>query len=90
MVFAKLDEGDGTPIRDRTVLTVVLDKGMEGLTQGKPLKKMGTMSSPTGELFFDDILLSRDRLLDETEDVGSDAAGGGGGARPVSRRSASG
>ena len=36
VVFAKLDEGDGTPIRERKVLTFVLDKGMEGLTQGKP------------------------------------------------------
>ena len=72
VVFAKLDEGDGTPMRDRKVLTFVLDKGMEGLTQGKPFKKMGMMSSPTGELFFDDVRLSADRLLGETEDTGAD------------------
>ncbi|QKT06757.1 acyl-CoA/acyl-ACP dehydrogenase [Gordonia sp. X0973] len=76
VVFAKLDEGDGTPIRDRKVLTFVLDTGMEGLTQGKPFKKMGMMSSPTGELFFDDVKLSADRLLGETEDTGSDKRGG--------------
>jgi alkylation response protein AidB-like acyl-CoA dehydrogenase len=68
VVYAKLDEGDGTPIRDRKVLTFVLDKGMEGLAQGKAFKKMGMMSSPTGELFFDDVRLDRDRLLGETED----------------------
>ncbi len=68
VVYAKLDDGDGTPIRDRKVLTFVLDKGMEGLTQGKAFKKMGMMSSPTGELFFDDVRLGRDRLLGETED----------------------
>ncbi len=68
VVYAKLDEGDGTPIRDRTVLTFVLDTGMEGLTQGAPFKKMGMMSSPTGELFFDNVRLGRDRLLGETED----------------------
>jgi hypothetical protein len=28
VVYAKLDEGDGTPVRDRQVLTFVLDKGM--------------------------------------------------------------
>ncbi|GED97342.1 acyl-CoA dehydrogenase family protein [Gordonia crocea] len=78
VVFAKLDEGDDTPIRDRKVLTFVLDKGMEGLTQGKPFKKMGMMSSPTGELFFDDVKLSADRLLGETEDTGSDKRGGEG------------
>ncbi|ALG84249.1 acyl-CoA dehydrogenase family protein [Gordonia phthalatica] len=76
VVFAKLDEGDGTPMRDRKVLTFVLDKGMEGLTQGKAFKKMGMMSSPTGELFFDNVRVSKDRLLGETEDTGSDKRGG--------------
>ncbi|WP_068275767.1 acyl-CoA dehydrogenase family protein [Aldersonia kunmingensis] len=68
VVYAKLDEEDGTDRRDRKVLTFVLDKGMEGFTQGKPFKKMGMNSSPTGELFFDNVRLSKDRLLGETED----------------------
>lgn len=69
LVYAKLDEGDpDTPARDRRVLTFVLEAGMEGLTQGPPLKKMGLHSSPTGELFFDDVRLGRDRLLGETEE----------------------
>ena len=76
VVFAKLDEGDGTPMRERKVLTFVLDSGMEGLTQGPAFKKMGMMSSPTGELFFDNVRLSKDRLLGETEDTGSDKRGG--------------
>ncbi|MFD5096165.1 acyl-CoA dehydrogenase family protein [Amycolatopsis thailandensis] len=65
IVYAKLD--DGSAVRDRKVLTFVLDKGMPGLTQGKPFKKMGMMSSPTGELFFSDVRLGRDRLLGESE-----------------------
>ncbi|WP_410653694.1 acyl-CoA dehydrogenase family protein [Amycolatopsis sp. cmx-4-54] len=65
IVYAKLDDGSG--VRDRKVLTFVLDKGMPGLTQGKPFKKMGMMSSPTGELFFSDVRLGRDRLLGESE-----------------------
>jgi alkylation response protein AidB-like acyl-CoA dehydrogenase len=40
---------------------------MPGLTQGKPFKKMGMHASPTGELFFDDVRLGKDRLLGETE-----------------------
>ncbi|MCP9276168.1 acyl-CoA dehydrogenase family protein [Mycolicibacterium arenosum] len=70
VVYAKLDEGGGAGAdkRDRRVLTFVLDSGMPGLTQGKPFKKMGMMSSPTGELFFDDVRLTPDRLLGETED----------------------
>lgn len=68
VVYAKLDEGDASvDKRNRPVLVFVLDAGMEGLTQGKPFKKMGMMSSPTGELFFDNVRLSPDRLLGESE-----------------------
>ena len=67
VVYAKLDEGDGTPARDRRVLTFVLDRGMPGFVQGKPFRKMGIHSSRTGELFFDNVRLGRDRLLGETE-----------------------
>ncbi|TSD99295.1 acyl-CoA dehydrogenase [Skermania sp. ID1734] len=68
VVYAKLDERDGADPRSRKVLTFVLDSGMEGLTQGKPFKKMGIHSSPTGELFFDNVRLGKDRLLGETEE----------------------
>ena len=68
VVYAKLDEGDSSvDKRNRPVLVFVLDSGMPGLTQGKPFKKMGMMSSPTGELFFDNVRLSPDRLLGESE-----------------------
>ncbi len=36
--------------------------------QSKPFRKMGIHSSRTGELFFHDVRLGRDRLLGETED----------------------
>src|SRR6201996_6793038 len=69
IVYAKLDDGSSGSAdrRNRPVLPFVLDAGMPGLTQGKPFKKMGMMSSPTGELFFDDVRLTPDRLLGETE-----------------------
>ncbi|MDT5094184.1 MAG: hypothetical protein QOH60_3547 [Mycobacterium sp.] len=70
IVYAKLDDGSGGDKRDRQVLTFVLDSGMPGFTQGKPFKKMGMHASPTGELFFDDVRLGRDRLLGETEQHG--------------------
>jgi hypothetical protein len=69
VVYAKLD--DGSPPRDRPVLTFVLDRGMPGFVQGKPFKKMGMMSSPTGELFFSDVRLGADRLLSSS---GSESA----------------
>lgn len=45
------------------VLTFVLDRGMPGLGQTKPLRKMGMHSSPTGELFLSDVRVGFDRLL---------------------------
>jgi alkylation response protein AidB-like acyl-CoA dehydrogenase len=77
VVYAKLDEGDGADRRDRKVLTFVLDRGMEGFVQSKPLRKMGIHSSRTGELFFNSVRLGRDRLLGETEGDPSDSASDG-------------
>ena len=67
VVYAKLGDGDSADKRNRPVQIFVLDSGMPGLTQGKPFKKMGMMSSPTGELFFDNVRLTPDRLLGENE-----------------------
>jgi len=72
--YAKLDDGSDTPVRDRKVLTFVLDAGTPGLVQSPPFAKMGLHSSPTGELFLSDVRVGRDQLLGETEDE----AGGGG------------
>ena len=63
--ICKLD--DGAPPKERKVLTFVLDKGMPGLEQSKPLRKMGLHSSPTGQLFLSDVKVGKDRLLGETE-----------------------
>ena len=65
--YAKLDDGSDTPLRQRPVLTFILDSGMAGLEQSKPFRKMGLHSSPTGELFLTDVRAGTDRLLGETE-----------------------
>jgi alkylation response protein AidB-like acyl-CoA dehydrogenase len=65
--ICKLDEGNDP--KERKVVSFVLDRGMPGLTQSKPLRKMGLHGSPTGELFLDDVRCGRDRLLGETEDA---------------------
>jgi alkylation response protein AidB-like acyl-CoA dehydrogenase len=69
--ICKLDEGNDP--KDRKILNFVLDSGMPGLEQSKPLRKMGMHSSPTGMLFLSDVRVGKDRLLGETED----APGGG-------------
>ena len=67
--ICKLDEGNDP--KDRKILSFVLESGMPGLEQSKPLRKMGMHSSPTGELFLNDVRVGRDRLIGETEDVPS-------------------
>ncbi len=63
VVYAKLEDGSGTDRREAPVLIFALEAGMEGLTQGKPFRKMGMHSSPTGELFFDNVRVTTDNLL---------------------------
>jgi acyl-CoA dehydrogenase len=65
--ICKLDEGNDPA--QRTVLQFVLDSGMPGLEQSKPLRKMGLHSSPTGMLFLDDVRCGKDRLLGESEET---------------------
>jgi acyl-CoA dehydrogenase len=67
--ICKLDEGN--PPAERKILSFVVDSGTPGLEQSKPLRKMGMHSSPTGELFLDDVRVGIDRLIGETEDVPS-------------------
>src|SRR4051812_40957225 len=67
--ICKLDEGNKP--EERKILSFVLDKGMPGLEQSKPLRKMGMHSSPTGELFPPGVRVGRDRLIGETEDLPS-------------------
>ncbi len=60
--ICKLEE-QGVDPRDRKIMNFVLDTGTKGLTQTKPMRKMGLHSSPTGELFLSDVVVSKDNLL---------------------------
>jgi hypothetical protein len=68
VVYAKLLENGTEAAR-----AFVLERGDPGLSTGKPFKKMGFKSSPTGEVFLSDCRVPADRLL--------------GGARPEKRAS---
>jgi acyl-CoA dehydrogenase len=75
--ICKLVGDEGEPPDQRRVLSFVLERGMPGFEQSKPLRKMGLHSSPTGQLFLTDVRVGRDRLLGETEEApggGRDAA----------------
>jgi alkylation response protein AidB-like acyl-CoA dehydrogenase len=60
VVYARTGEGD--------VRAFVVERGAEGLSTGRPFKKMGMHTSPTGEVFLDDVFVPADQL------VGSDDA----------------
>jgi alkylation response protein AidB-like acyl-CoA dehydrogenase len=52
-------------------VSFILDRGTKGLEQSKPLRKMGMHSSPTGQLFLDDVRVPKSRLLGESEEGGA-------------------
>jgi alkylation response protein AidB-like acyl-CoA dehydrogenase len=66
--ICKLDDGKSES-RARKIVSFILDKGTEGLEQSKPLRKMGMHSSPTGELFLDNVRVGTERLMGESEDA---------------------
>jgi alkylation response protein AidB-like acyl-CoA dehydrogenase len=71
--ICKLDEGNQAS--ERRVVSFILDKETEGLTRSKPLRKMGLHSSPTGELFLDNVRVGKDRLIGESEEAASGRSG---------------
>lgn len=65
VVYAKVDRGQ--PREEQQVNAFILEKGMKGFDQGKPMKKMGMRDSPTCELFFDDVRIPKAQLLGGVE-----------------------
>ncbi len=51
--------------REKGITLFIVEKEMEGLTRGEPLKKYGLHSSPTGELFFDECKVPAENMLGE-------------------------
>lgn len=72
--ICKLAE-EGVEPRQRKIMTFVLDSGMEGLEQSGRLRKMGLHSSPTGQLFLDNVIAGPERVLGGV-DNGVDRKGG--------------
>lgn len=72
VIYSKLDRGE--PPEERPVHTFILEKGMEGLSTGKPFHKMGMKESLTSEVIMEDVKLQMKHLLGETEEKGGRAA----------------
>lgn len=59
VVYAKTDTEAG----HAGISCFIIEKGTPGFTTGKPFHKMGTHSSPTSELFFEDCAIPATNLL---------------------------
>jgi alkylation response protein AidB-like acyl-CoA dehydrogenase len=58
VVYAKLQQNGSSSVQ-----AFICERGDPGLETGKPFKKMGFKSSPTGEVFLSDCRIPADRLL---------------------------
>lgn len=61
VLFAACDAGNGVSSREGAVVIVPLDAA--GVSRGKPLDKVGQRALNQGEVYFDNVRLSRDHLL---------------------------
>jgi alkylation response protein AidB-like acyl-CoA dehydrogenase len=43
----------------------ILERGTDGLETGPPLEKLGMRSSPTGQIFLNDVMVHKDQILGE-------------------------
>jgi hypothetical protein len=72
VVYARLDtapHGEGAT----GVRAFIVERATPGLTSGPPMKKMGMHTSPTGEVFLDDVFVPADQLLGG-DDAGNERA----------------
>ena len=46
----------------------ILERGLEGLSTGRPFEKMGMRCSPTGEIFMEDVSASKGQVLGREEE----------------------
>ena len=60
LVLARLEDETGKQLG---LTHFILDCNQEGVSRGKPMKKMGLRASPTGELFFEDAFVPTENLL---------------------------
>lgn len=74
VIYARIDRGGESKSDKRRIFPFLLERGMEGLSTGPPLKKMGMKGSPTGEIFLDDVRVGKEALLGGEERASRDQA----------------
>jgi alkylation response protein AidB-like acyl-CoA dehydrogenase len=66
-IYARVGTGPETPIGERPVRPIVVERGTPGLETGPPMRKLGMHDSPTGEIFLNDCRVPRDNLIGALE-----------------------
>jgi alkylation response protein AidB-like acyl-CoA dehydrogenase len=61
VIYAKLEGNEDQ--RFRPFHAFIVERGTPGLSTGKPMEKMGMHSSPTGEIFLEDVRVPAEQLL---------------------------
>jgi hypothetical protein len=72
VVYARVGAAGGGGPDD--IRAFVLERGMDGLATSKPFAKMGMHSSPTGEIFLDDVFVPPGHILGGEEASGARSA----------------
>ncbi len=65
IVIARELKEDGNPLEEgfKGGTAFILERSMKGLTTGQPFKKMGHRSSPTGEIFLENVKVNSEQVL---------------------------
>ncbi len=64
VLYARLRADAAAPDRDEGgIRAFIVERGADGLSTGPSMKKMGMHTSPTGEVFLDDVFVPADRLV---------------------------
>ncbi len=66
VIYAKLKEAGDDDLRSRPVQAFIVERGTEGFVTPPPMKKMGMHTSPTGEIFLEDVRVPAANLLGGT------------------------
>jgi alkylation response protein AidB-like acyl-CoA dehydrogenase len=61
VIYAKT--GEDPESKKASISTFVFERGHKGIATGKPMKKMGMHGSPTGEIFLDDVIATKENVL---------------------------
>jgi alkylation response protein AidB-like acyl-CoA dehydrogenase len=63
VIYARVAPEGSASDASEDVQAFVVERGAAGLTTGRPMKKMGMHTSPTGEIFLDDVFVATDQRL---------------------------